>query len=92
MERLGRRIVQNWGDFDSPKEEVLDCYLHGFGDASNKAYCAEVYFVYSTQDGVYVRLLTSRSRVAPLKTLTIPRLELMSARILAQLMDTVKKA
>ena len=78
--------------YDSPKGEVLDSYLHGFGDASNKAYCAVVYFVYSTQDGVYVRLLTSRSRVAPLKALTIPRLELMSARILVQLMDTVKKA
>ena len=68
-----------------PKKRFLDCYLHGFGDASNKAYCAVVYFVYSTQDGVYVRLLTSRSRVAPLKALTIPRLELMSARILVQL-------
>ena len=39
-----------------------------------------------------MRLLTSRSRVAPLKELTIPRLELMSARILAQLMSTVKNA
>jgi len=98
MERLLWRIVHNWGDFakwciyDSPKQEVLDYYLHGFGDASNKAYCAVVYFLYSTQDRVYARLLTSRSRVAPLKTLTIPRLELMFARILAQLMDTVKKA
>ena len=74
------------------KQEVLGCYLHGFGDASNRAYCAVVYFVCRTHDGVYTRLLTSRSRVAPLKALTIPRLELMSARILAQLMDTVKKA
>jgi len=78
--------------FDSSKQEVLDYYLHGFGDARNKSYCAVVYFLYSTQVRVYARLLTSRSRVAPLKTLTIPRLELMSARILAQLMDTVKKA
>ena len=30
--------------------------------------------------------------MAPLKELTIPRLELMSARILAQLMSTVKNA
>lgn len=78
--------------YDSPKQEVLECYLHGFGDVSNKAYCAVVYFVYRTQDGVHVRLLASRSRVAPLKALTIPRLELMSARILAQLMSTVKTA
>lgn len=78
--------------YDSPKQEVLECYLHGFGDASNRAYCAVVYFVCRTQAGVYARLLTSRSRVAPLKALTIPRLELMSARILAQLVNTVKKA
>ena len=78
--------------YDHPRQEVLDCYLRGFGDASNKAYCAAVYFVYHTQEGVHVRLLTSRSRVAPLKTLTIPWLELMSARILAQLMDTATKA
>ena len=77
---------------DSLKKEVLECYLHGFGDASNKAYCTVVYFVYRTWDGVHVRLLTSRSRVAPLKELTIPRLELMSARIVAQLMSTVKNA
>ena len=55
--------------YDSLKQEVLECYLHGFGDASSKAYCAVVYFVYRTWDGVHVRLLTSRSRVAPLKEL-----------------------
>ena len=37
-------------------------------------------------------MLASKSTVAPLKSLTIPRLELMSARILAQLMDSVGKA
>ena len=78
--------------YDSRKQEVFECYLHGFGDASNRAYCAVVYFVCRTRAGVYARLLTSRSRVAPLKALTIPRLELMSARILAQLVNTVKKA
>ena len=40
----------------------------------------------------HARLLASRSRVALLKALTIPRLELMSAKILARLMNIVKKA
>ena len=71
-------------------EDVLECTLHGFGDASKKAYCAVVYFVYRTNVGVYVRLLTSKARVAPLKATSIPRLELMSARLLAQIMKSVK--
>ena len=78
--------------YENPKQRVLECQLHGFGDASTKAYCAVVYLVYTTNEGVNVKLLASKSRVAPVKTLTIPRLELMSARILAQLMETVKNA
>ena len=69
------------------QENVLASYLHGFGDASNLAYCAVVYFVYESGTGTYVKMLTSKTRVAPLKPLMIPRLELMSARILASLVD-----
>ena len=76
------------------EENVLASYLQGFGDASNLAYCAVVYFVYEseTETGTYVKMLTSKTRVAPLKPLTIPRLELMSARVLATLVDKVKKS
>ena len=54
------------------------CSLHGFADASVKVYCAIVYFVYELGGSF-----------APLKMQTIPRLELMSGRILARLMETV---
>ena len=64
--------------------------IHAFGDASRKAYCVMVYLVYETSEGIQTNLLCSKSRVAPLKE--IPRLELLSARILATLVDTVKKA
>ena len=72
--------------------EIQSCELHGFGDASEKAYCAVVYFVCRTSTGVHVQLLTAKTRVAPLKALSIPRLELMSALMLAKLVDSVKKA
>ena len=72
--------------------EIQSCELHGFGDAIEKAYCAVVYFVCRASTGVYVQLLTAKTRVAPLKALTIPRLELMSALMLAKLVDSVKKA
>ena len=73
-------------------ENVLECTLHGFGDASKKAYCAVVYFVYQTDTGIYVRLSTSKARIAPLKPTSIPWLDLMSARLLPQLMQTVKES
>ena len=64
------------------QEEVQSCCLHGFGDASKKAYCAVVYRVIRTTIGSYVRLITY----------TIPRLELLSGLILARLVSAVKKA
>ena len=71
---------------------VKSCYLHGFADASKNAYCAVIYLVYETDDGIFSRLICAKTRVAPLKQLSIPRLELMSGRILSTLMDTVYKA
>ena len=78
--------------YDKSEGEILWCQLHGFGDASKKAYSAVIYMVYGTSKGIFTKLLCSKTRVAPLKSLTIPRLELMSARILAFLMNTVKNA
>lgn len=71
---------------------IARCSLHGFADASLKAYCAVVYFVCELNGGYHIELLTSKTRIAPMKAQTIPRLELMSARILAKLMDTVRTA
>ncbi|KAK2548377.1 hypothetical protein P5673_031445 [Acropora cervicornis] len=75
------------------EQSWLRCYLHEFGDASKKAYCAAVYFVYLGTDGkTHIRVVARETRVALLKELSIPHLELMSARILAQLMATVRVA
>jgi len=70
----------------------LKVSLHGFADASSKGYCAVVYIVCESEEGVQVELLTSKTRVAPLKEQSIPRLELMGARVLAQLVHTVTNA
>ena len=67
-------------------------WLHGFGDASKRAYCAVVYLVTMRNNSVYVKLVASKTRVSPIKELSIPRLELMAARILAQLMNAVRQA
>ncbi|XP_036150810.1 uncharacterized protein LOC118648594 [Monomorium pharaonis] len=61
--------------------------LHGFADASNLAMAAVVYVKTETLDKEFsVRLACAKSRVAPLKRVTIPRLELCAALLLARLM------
>ena len=71
--------------------KIISCSLHGFGDASKIAYSAVIYLVCQTTVGTYVKLVASKTRIAPLKQLSIPRLGL-SAKILVALMNAVKTA
>ncbi|XP_020296284.1 uncharacterized protein LOC109861165 [Pseudomyrmex gracilis] len=67
--------------------------LHGFCDASQRAYGACVYV--RTRLGLNEwrsELLCSRSRVAPLKAVSLPRLELSAALLLARLVVKVGEA
>lgn len=67
--------------------------IHCFSDASQKAYGGCLYMRSEDQEGnVRVRLLTSKSKVAPLKTQTIPRLELCGALLAAQVYEKVRQA
>ncbi|GFT39901.1 integrase catalytic domain-containing protein [Trichonephila clavipes] len=71
--------------------EVIE--LHGLSDASQSAYGAVVYCKSITSDGkMLVHLIASKSRVAPTKQTTIPRLELCAAVLLAKLVHRVKQA
>ena len=74
------------------QEKVQSFCLHGFGDASKRAYCPVVYLVSRTDIGSYVRLITSKTRVATSKNYTIPRLELLFGLILARLVSAVREA
>ena len=61
-----------------------------FSDASNKAFGACAYVRSMTQDGKYeVKLVAAKSRVAPLKQLTIPRLELQAAVLASRLAKAI---
>ena len=77
--------------FQGVSDRVISCSLHGFGDASSKAYAAVIYLHITTTTGSYLKFLASKSRVAPLKHESIPRLELLAALILARLITQSEK-
>ncbi|KAL7724935.1 hypothetical protein ACLKA6_007539 [Drosophila palustris] len=77
--------------FIDNKEESIE--LHGFSDASIKAYAAVVYCRVTHEDGsITTSLVTAKTRVAPLKQQSLPRLELCGALLLCRLIVAVKDA
>ena len=65
--------------------------LHGFGDSSQLGYCACIYLVSGNGCSRVSHLLVSKTRVAPNREMSIPRLELTAAFLLAKLMAIVVK-
>ena len=66
--------------------DLRSIQLHGFADASEKAYGAVVYLRLETTTGtVFTQLVSSKTRVAPINGETIPRLELLGALVLGRL-------
>nr|XP_041631491.1 uncharacterized protein LOC121502313 [Drosophila kikkawai] len=65
---------------------IQSLQIHGFCDASIRAYGCCIYARTVGSDGlIKVQLITSKSRVAPTKKLSLPKLELCGAHLLAQL-------
>ena len=73
--------------FENSSDDNKDAELHVFTDASIKAYGACAYLVSMGQS----TLIMAKNRVAPLKSLTIPRLELMAAVIGSRLLDHITR-
>ncbi|XP_048004299.1 uncharacterized protein LOC125240447 [Leguminivora glycinivorella] len=64
--------------------------LHGFCDASTAAYAAVVYLrVVDSTGNIKVALVTTKTRVSPVKQVSIPRLELCGAVLVTKLLIEV---
>ena len=88
-----RSIVIPRSYFYRIEVEIVSHALHGFADASLIGYCSVVYLVYRTVANMYFsELVCSKSKVNPVVKLTLRKLELLAALILARLMNTIKKS
>ena len=78
--------------FVSRFDEVKLVELHGFSDSSIVVYCAVVYLIVVFENHVRVFFLCSKNKVAPLKKISIPRLELVGCLLLSTLIGSIRRA
>jgi len=70
---------------------IASIQLHGFSDASKAAYAGVIYLCLTDSNGqVHTSLVTSKTKVVPIKCLTLPQLELCGANLLVRLLYHVK--
>ena len=70
----------------------ISIQLHLFGDASERAFCAVAYFRFEYPGGErQCAFVAAKTRVAPVKLLSIPRLELQAAVLSVRLAIMIQK-
>lgn len=85
LQNIGVITINRWLGM----KQTNKVQLHGFCDASEKGYGAVLY-ARTKREGLYqIELITSKSRVAPLKATTIPRLELCAANLLVNMIEII---
>ena len=77
---------------DGVHGEILSYQLCGYCDASLTAYAAVIYLLIETEWGCHMKFVVAKMRVSPLKKQSMLRLELLSAVLLATLMDTARSS
>ena len=74
-------------------KEVSTTQLHRFSDASQNGFAAVVHLrTLYDESSVSLALVAAKTKVAPVKRETIPRLELSGALLLAKLLENVRSA
>jgi len=89
LDQCNNLSIPRWLQCDDAEK----IYVHGFSDASLKAYGACIYVVCISSDGsCHSQLVCTKSRIAPINILTIPRLELCAAVLLSKLIQKIVPA
>ncbi|GBM83168.1 hypothetical protein AVEN_43666-1 [Araneus ventricosus] len=73
-------------------ENLKHCTIHTFCDSSKEAHAAVVFLRLEEEDSVKLSLLAAKSKIAPLRGDTIPRMELLAALVGARLTKSVIEA
>ncbi|XP_063968368.1 uncharacterized protein LOC129265564 [Lytechinus pictus] len=73
-------------NFESP-----EYHLHVFSDASERAYAACAYLRVTEGSKVHVTFVMGKTRLSPIKKMTIPRLELSAAVLAVKLAKTIER-
>ncbi|XP_037028702.1 uncharacterized protein LOC119068942 [Bradysia coprophila] len=84
LNKINEIVIPRW--LGSYSTKCLE--LHGFSDSSNEAYSAVVYSRMRQDDGSYkTNIVIAKTRVAPIKQITTPHLELCGALLLTRLLN-----
>ena len=82
--------VPRWTGARTP--DIQDCEVHVFGEASERAYGAAIYLRSIADNAVTVQLICSKARLAPIKSVTLPSLELLAALVATRLLSYFSQA
>lgn len=88
LQVLNELKIPRW--LNQTRADTCEISLHGFADASEVGYGAAVYIRCRTDEQCIITLLASKTRVAPVKPLSIPRLELNAMLLLSVLTQRVQ--
>lgn len=107
-EPLPEDLAASWRDFQAKQSglEVLRVprwvhtgadhtllQVHGFSDASKRAYAATVYLRAVGANGeIHTSLLAAKTKVDPVKTVSVPRLEVCGAVLLTRLLVLLRRS
>jgi len=88
VELVNQISINRWMNFSS---QCTNVSIHAYCDASMQLYSSCIYLYFEKDNVQQSHLLCSKSRVAPRKEQTIPRLELQAALLSARLVNTIKR-